>query len=48
MLTVIALGEEMVRLDANHPLAGLELVFDVTIKKVENATPEEIAHGHAH
>ena len=32
-------------LDANHPLAGRSLFFDVTILRVESATPEEIEHG---
>lgn len=31
-----------------HPLAGLTLCFDVTIRAVRDATEEEKAHGHAH
>ena len=31
-----------------HPLAGVTLRFDVTIRDVRDATPEEVAHGHAH
>lgn len=31
-----------------HPLAGVTLVFDVTIREVRDATAEEMAHGHAH
>ncbi len=48
MLTVLELGEKTARLDGNHPLAGKDLVFDVTVLSVEAATPEEIGHGHPH
>jgi FKBP-type peptidyl-prolyl cis-trans isomerase SlyD len=34
--------------DANHPLAGQTLNFDVTVVAVRDATPEELAHGHVH
>jgi FKBP-type peptidyl-prolyl cis-trans isomerase SlyD len=39
---------DMVTVDANHPLAGVELNFDVNIISVREATEEEIAHGHVH
>ncbi|MHC4390780.1 MAG: FKBP-type peptidyl-prolyl cis-trans isomerase [Planctomycetota bacterium] len=35
-------------LDGNHPLAGMDLTFQVTIAEVREATPDELAHGHAH
>ena len=34
-LTVIHLDENIVRLDGNHPFAGKDLVFDLTVSKVE-------------
>ncbi len=37
-----------VTIDANHPLAGFILHFDVEIVGVREATEEEVAHGHAH
>ncbi len=35
-------------LDANHPLAGQDLVFDVELAEIREATPDELQHGHAH
>ena len=40
-------GDE-VTIDANHPLAGFVLTFDVEIVGVREATEEEISHGHVH
>jgi FKBP-type peptidyl-prolyl cis-trans isomerase SlyD len=40
-------GDE-VTIDANHPLAGVALNFDINIIGVREATEEETAHGHAH
>ena len=34
-LTVIHLDERIARLDGNHPLAGKDLVFRLTVKNVE-------------
>jgi FKBP-type peptidyl-prolyl cis-trans isomerase SlyD len=40
-------GEELL-LDANHPLAGVDLEFEVEVIAVREATKEECEHGHAH
>ena len=45
---IVGVGEEEIRLDTNHPLAGKTLHFEVTIKNLRKASPEEIDHGHAH
>lgn len=45
---VSEISESEATLDANHPLAGVDLVFDVEIVATRAATPEEIQHGHAH
>lgn len=48
MVTVVKVGKFQATVDANHPFAGKDLVFDVEITAVRDATPDEIAHGHAH
>ena len=47
-LTVTKVTDTHVTLDANHPLAGVDLTFDVEITTIRDATEEELAHGHAH
>ncbi|GBF07592.1 peptidylprolyl isomerase, FKBP-type [Deinococcus aerius] len=46
--TVMAVDGDQVEVDFNPPLAGMVLNFDVTVKNVRDATPEELEHGHAH
>ena len=48
IVTVTAVDGDTVTVDANHPLAGQTLHFDVKIVDVRDATPEEVAHGHVH
>ncbi len=36
------------RKDGSHPLAGVDLTFDIEITGAREATSEEVAHGHAH
>ena len=45
---ITELGEEQVRVNLNHPLAGKDLAFDITIVDVREATSEELEHGHVH
>ncbi len=40
-------GDE-ITVDGNHPLAGVDLVFEIEVTDVREATAEEIEHGHAH
>ena len=41
-------GEDRVRLNFNHPLAGAELCFNVKVVGLREPTEEELEHGHAH
>lgn len=47
-VTVVAVTDELVTVDGNHPLAGRNLNFDVTIEEVRKASEEELARGHLH
>jgi FKBP-type peptidyl-prolyl cis-trans isomerase 2/predicted Fe-Mo cluster-binding NifX family protein len=47
-LTIVHLDDDTARLDGNHPFAGRDVVFKITVVNVENATAEELAHSHAH
>lgn len=48
VVTVAGVEGDSVLLDANHPLAGVDLTFDVEVVAVRGATAEELSHGHAH
>jgi FKBP-type peptidyl-prolyl cis-trans isomerase SlyD len=47
-LMVTEVDETTVTVDANHPLAGKSLKFEVKIEAVRDASEEELAHGHVH
>lgn len=46
--TILEVGEDTVKMDFNHPLAGKELHFEVKIVALREATSEEVSHGHIH
>ena len=48
LVTVVGVTPEQVTVDANHPLAGQTLNFDVKVVGIRDATQEELSHGHAH
>lgn len=48
VFTVMAINNDEVTVDGNHPMAGKDLFFDVEIVGVRPATEEEMSHGHAH
>ena len=45
---IIEVGDDTVKLDTNHALAGKELHFDVSVAELRAATSEEVDHGHVH
>lgn len=45
---IASMEGDKVKLDFNHPLAGKDLLFNVTVVGLRNATEEEIEHGHVH
>lgn len=46
--TVVSVGDKLVRMDFNHPMAGSVLHFTGKVIEVRDATAEELSHGHAH
>lgn len=48
VVTVIGVEGDTVKMDGNHPLAGVHLNFDVRVVDVREATAEELEHGHVH
>lgn len=48
LVTVTKIDDDKVTVDANHPLAGMTLNFDITVVSVRSATQEELSHGHIH
>lgn len=48
MVTVVEVEGDQVTVDANHPMAGVTLTFDVKVKDVRAASDEERDHGHSH
>jgi FKBP-type peptidyl-prolyl cis-trans isomerase SlyD len=48
VITVTATDGDIIKIDANHPLAGKTLNFDVEMLAIRDATEEELTHGHVH
>ncbi|MDR0524450.1 MAG: peptidylprolyl isomerase [Spirochaetaceae bacterium] len=47
VMTVTGIAEDLVTVDGNHPLAGLDLTFDITVMDIREASLEELAQGRA-
>lgn len=47
-VVVTGIEDGMVTVDGNHPLAGKQLFFNVSIEDIRDASAEEIEHGHVH
>ena len=48
VVTVVEVKDDVVVIDGNHALAGVDLNFEVKIVEVRAASEEEISHGHVH
>lgn len=48
LYTVTDIAEEKVVVDGNHPYAGQAVHFQCEVSEVRAATPDEVAHRHAH
>jgi FKBP-type peptidyl-prolyl cis-trans isomerase SlyD len=45
---VVDISDDKIIVDGNHPLAGIDLTFDVEVLEVREATTDELSHGHIH
>ena len=45
---IVSVSKDSVQLDFNHPLAGKDLDFEVTVVELRDAEAEELEHGHVH
>lgn len=44
--TIVSVGKSRVKMDFNHPLAGKDLDFDISIINLREATLEELEQGY--
>lgn len=47
-VVIVKVGKYNVDVDINHPYAGKTLVYELTVERIREPTPEEQAHRHAH
>ena len=47
-VVIVEVKDDEVTVDGNHPLAGVNLNFDVEVLEVRDATEQELEHGHVH
>ena len=43
---VVSIGKSRVKMDFNHPLAGVDLYFDISILSLRSATEQELEQGY--
>lgn len=48
VVTIASVDGDQITVDGNHPLAGVQLNFDVKVMEIRAASDEEIEHGHVH
>lgn len=42
------INNDDITINFNHPLAGLNLTFEIELVDIRPATAEELSHGHVH
>ncbi len=47
-VVIADIKKDTVMVDFNHPLAGKDLVFEIEVVGVRDASAEELSHGHTH
>jgi len=47
-LFIVDIDETSIAVTTDHPLAGVDLRFEVEIRSIRAATEGELSHGHAH
>jgi FKBP-type peptidyl-prolyl cis-trans isomerase SlyD len=45
---VLEVTADAIKMDFNHPLAGMDLYFSGKVINIREATQDEISHGHVH
>lgn len=45
LVTVVEVATDTIKIDANHPLAGEKLFFDISIGEIRDATEDELKRG---
>jgi FKBP-type peptidyl-prolyl cis-trans isomerase SlyD len=48
VVMIAKVEDDTITVDGNHPLAGVQLNFDVKVMDIREATAEELEHGHVH
>jgi FKBP-type peptidyl-prolyl cis-trans isomerase SlyD len=48
VVSIAKVEGDTITVDGNHPLAGIQLNFDVKVMDIREATAEELEHGHVH
>ncbi|MBN2657037.1 MAG: peptidylprolyl isomerase [Spirochaetales bacterium] len=48
IVRVEEVADDEITINGNHPLAGMNLNFDVEVVEVREASAEELEHGHVH
>ncbi|MEZ5541855.1 MAG: peptidylprolyl isomerase [Pseudomonadota bacterium] len=48
VVSIAKVEQDTITVDGNHPLAGVQLNFDVKVMEIREATAEEMEHGHVH